>query len=93
MDINVGLTEHGAYPIAIFFGRLMINYWILGYLLRVQLRLLGSSNNSHPVTLTAKKLAFLLSPHSMSLHCFAWKGLQKFTAISVRMPACIGQQH
>ena len=33
------------------------------------------------------------SPNSMLLHRFASKGLQTKTAISVRMPACIGQQH
>ena len=49
--------------------------------------------NSHPVKLIAKKLACPLSPNSMLLHRFASKGLQKKTAISVRMPACIGQQH
>ena len=33
--------------------------------------------NSHPVKLIAKKLACPLSPNSMLLHRFAWKGLQK----------------
>ena len=55
-------------------------------------KLTGSSKNSHPVKLIAKKLACPLSPNSMLLHRFAWKDLQK-TAISVRMAACIGQQH
>ena len=32
---------------------------------------------NHPVTLIAKKLACPLSPNSMLLHRFAWKGLQK----------------
>ena len=49
--------------------------------------------NSHPVKLIAKKLARPLSPNSMLLHRFAWKGFQKKTGISVRMPACTGQQH
>ena len=33
--------------------------------------------NSHPVKLIAKKLACPLSPNSMLLHRFAWKGLKK----------------
>ena len=33
--------------------------------------------NSHPVKLIAKKLARPLSPNSMLLHRFAWKGFQK----------------
>ena len=33
--------------------------------------------NSHPVNLMAKKLAGPLSPKSMLLHCFAWKGVRK----------------
>ena len=37
----------------------------------------GSQNNSHPVTLIAKKLACPLPPNSMLLHRFAWKNLQK----------------
>ena len=49
--------------------------------------------NNHPVKLIAKKLACPLSPNSMLLLRFAWKRLQKKTAISVQMPACIGQQH
>ena len=36
----------------------------------------GSLKNSHPVTLIAKKLACPLSPNSMLLRRFAWKGLQ-----------------
>ena len=48
--------------------------------------------NSHPVKLIAKKLACPLSPNSMLLHRFASERPSKKTAISVRMPACIGQQ-
>jgi hypothetical protein len=33
--------------------------------------------NGHPVTLIAKKLVCPLSPKSMLLHRFAWKGLPK----------------
>ena len=53
----------------------------------------SSKKNSHPVKLIAKKLACPLSPNSMLLPRFAWKSIQKKTAMSVRMPACIGQQH
>jgi len=37
----------------------------------------SSKKNSHPVKLIAKKLARPLSPNSMLLHRFAWKGFQK----------------
>ena len=52
----------------------------------------GSLKNSHPVTLIAKKLACPLPPIQCCYVALLGKAF-KITAISVRMPACIGQQH
>ena len=48
--------------------------------------------NSHPVKLIAKKLAYPLPPVQCCYIALLGKAFKK-TAISVRMPACIGQQH
>jgi hypothetical protein len=48
-----------------------------GWIHRTKGDIPGSKKNNPPVTLIAKELACPLSPNSMLLHRFAWKGLRK----------------
>ena len=53
----------------------------------------GSSQQTAILSNSLRRNLHAPSPNSMLLRRFAWKGRQKKTAISVRMPACIRQQH
>ena len=77
---SIGASVSFGFVTSDWFPQIAWTYWVL------------PKKNCHPVKPIAKKLARPPSPNSMLLHRFAWKSLQK-TAVSVRMPACIGQRH